>query len=180
MKAKKSLTASSENYLKAIYAIVSKNKAAKAKDISNYLGIGPSSVTEALQGLAARALINYEPYGLITLTEEGEKVAIEISYRHNILADFLENVLCVDGKVANANANKIEYGVSEEVLDKFVKFLEFMQMCSCKEPKWMKSFKYYAAEGRLKAKCNQCIDMSKSNPEMICNGSCCGKVNETK
>ncbi len=174
MKLKNYLTASQENYLKAIYQIVEKNKAARVKDVSNILSIGASSVSEALRNLADKGYINYQPYGIVTLTDKGEEIAIELNKRHEIICNFLENVLLVDKEITAENANKIEYGVSEEVLEKFVRFLTFMQTCSCKEPKWIKSFKYYSEHGDLQDKCHSCIAKCKQNPEGMSNKNCCG------
>lgn len=174
MKLKSALTASLENYLKAVYEIVNKNKAARVKDVSKLLSIGPSSVSEALRTLADKGYINYQPYGIITLTDKGEIFAVELTKRHDIICNFLENVLLVDKEITAENANKIEYGVSEEVLEKFVRFLTFMQTCSCKEPKWIKSFKYYSEYGDLQEKCHSCIAKCKQNPDGITNKNCCG------
>ena len=178
MKKKNNLSASSENYLKAIYFIVKENKAARVKDISKYLNIGPSSVSEALRSLADKCLINYQPYGIITLTDQGEKIAEELNSRHDIICNFLENVLLVDKDSVDINAGKIEYGVSEDVLEKFIRFLEFMQTCSCKEPKWIKSYKYYALHGDIQEKCHTCIARCKENPEAMSNRNCCGMSNQ--
>jgi len=174
MKSKKNLTASLENYLKAIYHIVQEQKAARVKDVSKYLNIGASSVSEALKTLAEKDYINYQPYGIITLTETGEAAAKAINNRHEIICDFLENVLLVKKENVAINASKIEHGVTEDVLEKFVRFLTFMQTCSCKEPKWIKSYKYYALHGTLQEKCNSCIEKCKNNPEIMNNRNCCG------
>lgn len=174
MKSKKILTASSQNYIKAIAQIEKAQKAARVKDISKALNIGPSSVSEALKMLAERGYINYQPYGVITLTDLGQQAADEINSRHGVICNFLENVLLVDNDVVNENATKIEYGVSEDVLEKFVRFLTFMQECSCKEPKWIKSFKYYSMTGEMQEKCNSCIEKCRNNPGKIDNTNCCG------
>jgi len=174
MKKEKFLTSSSQNYIKAIAHIEKEQKAARVKDISKYLNIGPSSVSEALKSLAEKGYINYQPYGIITLTKLGAKIANELNSRHDIICNFLENVLLVDENNVDENATKIEYGVSEEVLEKFVRFLTFMGKCSCKEPKWIKSFKYYAKNGELQEKCNSCIEKCKNTEGKIDNSHCCG------
>lgn len=174
MKRKNELTSTQENYLKAISEIVQKNKAARVKDISQVLSIGASSVSEALRSLADKGYINYQPYGIITLTDKGEKISEELNKRHDIICNFLENVLLVEKEIVDDNANKIEYGVSAEVLEKFVRFLTFMQTCSCKEPKWIKSFKHYSEHGDLQDKCHSCIAKCKQNPEGMSNKNCCG------
>lgn len=168
----KKLTASFENYLCAIYNIENENKAARVKDIANFLQIGAPSVSEAMKALEKKECINYEPYGLITLTKKGQQIVIDKLKRNDIISNFLKDVLLVNEEEIALNAQKIEYGMSEEVLEKFVRFLTFMQTCSCKEPKWIKSFKYYAKNGELQEKCNSCI--AKCGSGCKDNSSCCG------
>lgn len=174
MKSKDKLSASLENYLCAIYAIEKQNKAARVKDISNYLSIGASSVSEAMKVLEKKQYINYEPYGLITITKKGENLVLEKNKRSEIISNFLKDVLLVNENAIEANANKIEYGLSEDVLEKFVSFLTFMQTCSCKEPKWIKSFKYFAQHGKVQDKCNSCIAKCKETSKAVDNSNCCG------
>lgn len=169
----KRLTASLENYLCAIYIIEKQNKAARVKDIANFLSIGASSVSEAMKLLEKKEYINYEPYGLITLTKRGEKLVLEKTKRNVIISDFLKNVLLVDEKSVPENAKNIEYAMGDEVLEKFVSFLTFMQTCSCKEPKWIKSFKYYAQNGELQEKCHSCIEKCKESSTCKDNSNCC-------
>lgn len=162
MKNKKKLTANFERYLYAIYEIEKKNKAARVKDIATFLSVGAPSVSEAMKALEKKGCINYKPYGLITLTTKGQKIIIEKLKRNKIISTFLKDVLLVDENLIAENSQKIEYGMDEAVLEKFVRFLTFMQTCSCKEPKWVKSFKYYAKEGKFQDKCNSCIEKCKS------------------
>lgn len=176
MKNQKNLTASLENYLKAVFYIVEEKKAARVKDISKHMGVGASSVSEALKILSERNLINYEPYGIITLTEEGEKSSHEIIKRRKVVRNFFEKVLSIDPEIAKKNSESMKHCVCDDVFSKFVMFLEFMQTCSCKDPKWMKGFKYYSTNGELHENCSNCIAKSKENPDLRCNGSCCGKI----
>lgn len=172
-KKEKKLTASFENYLCAIYEIESKNKAARVKDIASLLSIGASSVSEAMKALEKKECINYEPYGLITLTSKGKKLVTEKLKRNEIISNFLRNVLLVDESIITKNSQTIEYGMDEAVLEKFVRFLTFMQTCSCKEPKWIKSFKHYAKEGKLQDKCNSCIEKCKNCETPVKNPCSC-------
>lgn len=172
MDKEKKLTASFEKYLCAIYELEAQNKVARVKDISSFLAIGASSVSEAMKALEKKGCIDYEPYGHITLTKSGQKIVTEKLERNSIIANFLRDVLLVDESIIAKNSQTIEYGMDEAVLEKFVRFLTFMQTCSCKEPKWIKSFKYYAKEGKLQDKCNFCIEKCGSGCKD--NSSCCG------
>lgn len=165
MKKDYKLTASFEKYLCAIYEVENKNKAARVKDIAALLSIGAPSVSEAMKSLEKKECINYEPYGLITLTKKGERIVLEKLKRNEIISNFLRNVLLVDEVIIEKNSQIIEYGMDEIVLEKFVRFLTFMETCSCKEPKWIKSFKYYSKEGEFQDKCTSCIKNCKTLKE---------------
>ena len=164
----KELTESLEKYLLAIYEIVKTNKAARVKDVSNYLNIGGPATSDAVKTLAERKYINYVPYGIITITSKGRKTAEMKINRHKTISNFLEKVLLIQEDI-DENAKKIEYSMTEDVLDRFVKFLTFMENCSCKEPKWVKSFKYYVQKNSMQEKCNICI----SNKDKFDNSMCC-------
>lgn len=164
------LSESLEKYLLAIYEIVKTNSAARVKDVSNYLKIGGPATSDAVKTLAQRKFINYVPYGIITLTKKGEKKAQEKLKRHKTIENFLEKVLLVEPKKVKQSAKQIEYSMPNDVLDKFIDFLTFMENCSCKEPKWVKSYNYYSKKGKMQDKCLNCI----KNKEKFDNSKCCG------
>ncbi|WP_455383030.1 metal-dependent transcriptional regulator [Salinispira pacifica] len=118
------LSASQEDYLEAIYHIIASKQAARAKDISERLGVNNSSVTGALHALAGKGLINYEPYDIVTLTSQGRGVAREVVRRHEVLRDFLIGVLEVAPEEAEESACKLEHAVSDVVLERLVHFME--------------------------------------------------------
>lgn len=172
---KKELTESLEKYLLAIYEIVKKNKAARVKDVANYLKIGGPATSEAVKSLAARGFINYIPYGIITITEKGLSLAETKISRHKIICNFLEKVLLVEKLSVNDEANSVEYSMPENVLEKFVKFLTFMENCSCKEPKWVESYKYFAQNGIMQMKCSECMQNRENFDNSGCCSGCCKK-----
>jgi len=168
----KELTESLEKYLLAIYEIVKVNQAARVKDVSNYLKIGGPATSDAVKTLAERKFINYVPYGIITITQKGKKKAEEKILRHNTISDFLEKVLLIDKYEIDKSVKQIEYSMPEDVLDRFVKFLSFMDKCSCKNPKWVKSYKYYVTTGKMQDKCDKCISQKGKFNKAGCCGGC--------
>ena len=64
-----------EEYLEAIYDIAGPEGAAKTSAIAKCLKVAPASVTEALQNLSEKNLVNYEPYKGASLTGDGRKIA---------------------------------------------------------------------------------------------------------
>ncbi len=123
------LSASLEDYLEAIFNIISDKGAVRAKDIAKYLGVKAGSVTVALKSLANSDHINYQPYEVITLTSKGLEEAKEIIHKHEVLKDFFVEILGADPKVAEDGACKIEHVIPEKLIKRLISFTEFIQAC---------------------------------------------------
>lgn len=119
----KSISASLEDYLEAIYEIIQEKQGVKAVEISRRLGVGRSSVTEALKTLADKELVNYGRYEVISLTKAGEKAAKNVILKHKVLFDFFKNILGLSSDDAQENACRVEHVISESALDKFSLFM---------------------------------------------------------
>lgn len=94
------MTISQEEYLKTIYFLLKENKKARVTDIATTLGYSKASVNKAIKLLKEMNMINYESYGDVQLTKEGEKQAKNIVNKHNILKAFLIEVLNVNQETA--------------------------------------------------------------------------------
>ena len=110
------------------------------KDIAQALDIKRGSVTGMLKKLAANEMINYEPYGYVTLTAKGKKIAREIQTRHTVLKDFLSRILQIDPDTADQTACRMEHAMNTGTFKRFVEFIDFMDSGGCTE-KWKKSLK---------------------------------------
>jgi DtxR family Mn-dependent transcriptional regulator len=159
----KTLTASLEDYLEAIYQLARENKAARAKEISKRLGVNRSSVTGALHALSQRKLVNYAPYDIATLTPEGERVAANISHRHLILKDFFTKVLGVNASEADDSACKMEHIVSEKILNRLAQFVDFIQVCPRLDINWIEETGYFCDRPDSIESCERCITNCLSN-----------------
>lgn len=147
MEKQKKITASQEDYLEAIYQISEEKMAARAKDIATFLKVRASSVTGALKALSALELVNYAPYDLITLTPEGKKVAKEIVHRHRALKGFLTTVLGISETEADDAACKMEHSVPKDIVERLIKYAEYIDDCPKGGITWKSGFGYYCKEG---------------------------------
>lgn len=154
----RTLSASLEDYLEAIFLIVREKQAARAKDIGERLNVGRSSVTGALQALAGRELIHYAPYDIVTLTDKGKAVAQEVVRRHEVLRDFYVKVLAIDPDEADAAACKMEHAIPESILQRFLEFVEFVDRCPRGGAKWIKGFRHYCEHGKATGNCERCVE----------------------
>ena len=162
MVAKPILTESMEDYLEAILALEQRHKVARAKDIAERLQVKRGTVTGALKSLAEKGLINYSPYSYITLTSKGSAIALEISRRHQVIRDFLTEVLKIPAETAETTACRMEHVVEGMVLNRLVCFIDFIHQCPRAGNDLLSSFISYCESGKLKwDECETCIDTCK-------------------
>lgn len=153
MTPKNSLSASQEDYLEAVYHIAREKKVARAKDIAKRLDVRASSVTNALRVLSSLGLINYAPYDLITLTDEGLAQAREIADRHDALANFMVKVLGVDPVEADQAACKMEHSVPKSIVNRLIKYADYIAHCPRGGITWDSGFGYYCKNSCMPGKC---------------------------
>ena len=77
--------------------------------------------------LAVRGLVSHAPYGHVTLTEEGTRIAREVERRHLLIRDFLIQVLALPEDKAETSACRLEHVLEPEVLEHFVAYSERLQ-----------------------------------------------------
>ena len=82
------ITKSLEEYLKTMYVLKKQNGNIRVTDIANKMNCSKPSVNKALNNLKEEKLINYETYGTIELTEDGENLAQKILETYDILCIF--------------------------------------------------------------------------------------------
>lgn len=152
------LSSTLEDYLEAIYDIERKKKVARPRDISKTQNVAKSTVTAALQSLAEKGLINYEPYEVITLTDEGRNGAERIALRRTIIKRFLQDVLRLDPEQADETACRMEHAVDQEGLERFVCFLAFLRHCSPDGTRWLDDFRHFLSSGVDGQSCRQCVE----------------------
>jgi DtxR family Mn-dependent transcriptional regulator len=130
------VSSSLEDYLEAIYHIAEAKGAARAKDLVLRLGVHNSSVTQALRSLSEKKLVNYAPYDVITLTDSGKFIALDVVKRHETLSEFLNKVLGLPEDEADEGACRMEHAISVQILDRLVKFVEYFESCPVNDVMW--------------------------------------------
>ena len=153
----KSLTASLEDYLEAIFHVAAEKGAARAKDISKRMKVNSSSVTGALRALADRGLVNYAPYDIVTLTAKGNQAAEDVIRRHEVLRDFFVKVLAVDEAEGEEGACKMEHAVPRNILERLVQYIDFLDACPRAGSEWVRGFGRYCHYGENAEDCEQCV-----------------------
>ncbi len=155
---RRKLSASLEDYLEAIFHIVARKSAARAKDIAERVGVNRSSVTGALHALSDKGLVNYAPYDVITLTESGQEAAEDVVRRHNALSRFLERVLGVERGEAEKAACRMEHAVPRGVVERLVAFADFVALCPRAGADWIEAFMARCESGQAGRPCDECLE----------------------
>ncbi|MBW1697408.1 MAG: metal-dependent transcriptional regulator [Deltaproteobacteria bacterium] len=166
------LSSSMEDYLEAIFHIAAEKQAARVKDIATRLKVNNASVTGALRVLSDKGLINYTPYDIITLTPEGKIVAEDIVRRHETLKEFFIKILLVNETEAEDAACKMEHAVSKIILNRLIRFVEFVEICPRGGDEWLQGFHRHCESGKdTLATCasaiSMCIDDLKKKEQKL-------------
>lgn len=136
--AEEKTTRRNEDLLEVIYEISSEKGYAKSRDIAAALNITPATVTDGFKRLQDAGLVNYEPYGGVTLTEEGRSIAERTRNSHAVLRDLL-GLVGVDPDIADTDACIMEHGLSPESYSKLLRLVTFINEC-CTDPALKKRF----------------------------------------
>jgi DtxR family Mn-dependent transcriptional regulator len=156
----RALTASLEDYLEAIFQIIAEKQAVRPKGIARRLKVSNASVTGALRSLAEKGLIDYTPYDVISLTPAGKDAARDVIRRHEVLRDFFVKVLAVEEAEADTAACRMEHSIPKVILERFIQFAEFIDLCPRAGAKWVAGFGYHCDKGDTQENCEKCVSMT--------------------
>ncbi|GAA4323615.1 metal-dependent transcriptional regulator [Flaviaesturariibacter amylovorans] len=119
------LSASEENYLKAIYHLQAGGGNVSTKALAESLQARPASITDMMKKLDAKKLLHYRPYYGFTLSPEGRKAALGIIRRHRLWEFFLAEKLGFAWEEVHPVAEELEHVRHKKLVDKLDAFLGF-------------------------------------------------------
>ena len=117
------ISKSLEEYLKTIYVLKKQGQDIKVTTIANKMNCTKPSVNKAIKNLKANGLVNYEAYGDIELTEQGENLAKKILEAYDIVYLFFKDVLNLEDEEAKQEAEKIKSVITDETINKLAKYV---------------------------------------------------------
>lgn len=114
-----------ENYLKAIYGLNISNEGlgVSTTRLSEHLNNKAASVTDMLKRLSDKKLIHYKKYKAVTLTKQGEKMAICIVRKHRLWEVFLMEKLKFRWDEVHEMAEQLEHIKSDELIERLDHYL---------------------------------------------------------
>lgn len=112
-----------EEYIKNMYVLKIKKGEIRVTDVADLMNCSKPSVNKALNNLKSEKLVNYETYGKIELTKQGENLAKKILEAYDILYLFLKDVIELDEEKAHIEAEKIKLTIEDNTLNKLAKYI---------------------------------------------------------
>ncbi|MFT4109138.1 metal-dependent transcriptional regulator [Propionicimonas sp.] len=86
------------------------------KGLAERMGTSQANVSDAMRRLQAQGLLSYQPYRPVSLTREGEQLAVAMVRRHRLLETFLARVLGYGWEDVHEDAERLEHAVSDRML----------------------------------------------------------------
>ena len=118
------MTFSEENYLKAIYHLITlSNASVSTNAIAEMMETKASSVTDMLKKLADKDFVNYKKYQGVSLTDKGNLAAKMIVRKHRLWEVFLVEKLDFSWDEVHDIAEQLEHIKSEKLINKLDDFL---------------------------------------------------------
>ena len=117
------MTQSLEDYLEAVYILISEDSPAQVRDVAKMLAVKMPSVVKAIHELKKLGLVTQKPYSAIELTVKGVRVAKHVLNRHTLLRSFLMK-LGVSRRNADKDACLMEHILSAETIDRIRSYTE--------------------------------------------------------
>lgn len=125
----KELTPQAEEYLEAIFKLEQTEDGAGTSGIAEELGIAQATVSGMLHRLREKGLLEYEPYGKISLTEDGRKEAAAIIRRHRLSERLLTDILGLPWDTAHQQACLLEHAITDEIAEAIEQRLGEVRTC---------------------------------------------------
>jgi DtxR family Mn-dependent transcriptional regulator len=115
------LTESIEDYLVTIYRLSRNqdNQRVSTSAIAQALSVSAPSVTSMIQKkLAHLDLVDYERHRGVTLTPQGERIALQILRHHRVVELYLAEILGLPWDQVHDEAHRLEHAMSPTLIDR--------------------------------------------------------------
>ena len=112
-----------EDYLKTIYMLAEIESPVSTSRIAEARNVKPGSVTSMLQRLSKLNLVDYEKHYGVTLTQSGEKIALEVIRHHRLLELYLSEALGFGWDEVHEQADLLEHVISEKLEERIAAVL---------------------------------------------------------
>lgn len=117
------ISKASEEYLKTMYILKKQNGKIRVTDIAKKMNCTKPSVNKAIYNLKDSGMLEYESYGEIELTKDGENLAKKVLEAYDIVYLFLKDVLNLKEEAAKEEAENLKSSITDETINKLAKYV---------------------------------------------------------
>jgi DtxR family Mn-dependent transcriptional regulator len=118
------ITATREDYIRAIYILQEKGIEPGIIQIADRLNLSKSTVSERVKELTADGLTISKPYSTVSLTKAGTLLGRKMTYKHRLIEVFLHTTLKLPAEKIHAEAERLEHAFSDEAIELLDVFLK--------------------------------------------------------
>lgn len=119
----KKITSAMEDYLEMIYRNSLENNYIRTNQLAKLLNVRNSSVSKMAQKLGELDLLNYEKYGMVTLTDKGKRIGSFLLKRHLTIENFLKLLGCKKNILIQTEL--MEHIIDEETVERIQTLINF-------------------------------------------------------
>src|SRR5438093_1853629 len=122
-------TASTQDYLAAIYDLGGSGKPVIGAQLSKHTSVSAPAVTEAMHRIARGGYVKVGHGKQLTLTPKGHQIAEVMARRHRLLERWLTDTLGLNWTDAHEEAHRLEHALSPRVEDGLAEMLGMPSTC---------------------------------------------------
>src|SRR5512141_850021 len=121
----KDLSEAIQDYLKAIYELSQNGEPTSTNRIAERLNVRAASVTGMIKRLASMEppLVDYHKHHGVRLTQEGQRVSLQILRKHRLLELFMVQILGYTWDEVHEEAERLEHAISFRFVDRLARLL---------------------------------------------------------
>ena len=118
-----------DNYLKAVYRLEERGRMVKTGELASQLKVTLGTVTNYIERLDKKGLVVHKPYRGVKLTDKGRRRALSRIRKHRLSERLMVDLLGMDWSEVHEEANRLENGISEEIIKPLEKALGHPKTC---------------------------------------------------
>jgi DtxR family transcriptional regulator, Mn-dependent transcriptional regulator len=113
--ARATLSDAIQDYLREIYKLGAAGERVSTTALAREMSVSAASASAMVKKLAVLSLVEHAPYHGVSLTTEGEQVALEVIRHHRLLELYLAETLGIHVDEVHDEADRLEHVLSEEL-----------------------------------------------------------------
>ncbi len=128
------MSEAAEMYLLRIALLSEGEEPVPISQLAETLHVSPISANQMCRKLEAKGLVDYQPYKGVTLTLQGEAIALRVLRKRRLWEVFLAEKLGLDPQVAEDVACRFEHVTPEDLAEKLADYLGNPTLSPQREP----------------------------------------------